>query len=49
MNLTDNQLAFLKSLPYLDGYEIKDLVKGFTTLDVLLDPDDLDLFNEIKD
>lgn len=37
-------IKYLKSLEYLSGYELKDLYAGFTSLDVLLTPEDLETF-----
>jgi len=42
------EVDFLKTLDYLSGYEIKDLLAGFTELVVLLDPTDLEKFNKLK-
>lgn len=47
--LTDEQVTFLKSLGYVDGYEIKDLAKGFTDPEVLLKESDLEKFYELGD
>ena len=42
------ELIFLKSLEYLSGYELKDLLAGFTELDVLLEPEDLEKFEKLE-
>lgn len=43
-NLTQKQWDFLKNLEYITAYELKDLKAGYTSIDVLLDPDDLEQF-----
>lgn len=45
---SEEQISFLKKLSYLSGYEIKDLMSGNTDLEVLLDPDDLEAFENIN-
>ncbi len=46
--MTVKQIEFIRSLTYLTGYEIKDLLAGYTDLDVLLDSDDLEKFNRLR-
>lgn len=48
MKLSKKQREFLYSLEYLDGYELKAYLRGHVELEVLLDPDDLDLYNKIE-
>jgi hypothetical protein len=43
----EQQIEFLKSLDYLSSGEIKDLILGFTNLEVLLDSEDLEEFNQL--
>lgn len=45
---SDTQLSFLKSLGYISGDELKDLKQRYTTIDVLLDSEDLETFKKIK-
>jgi len=45
--MTVLQLEFLKNLEYLTRLEIKDLLNGFTDIEVLLDIDDLELFDRL--
>lgn len=45
--INDKQMEFLKNLTYLSGSEIKDLVRGWTSAEVLLDPAHLEQFIEL--
>lgn len=47
MKINQKQIEFLYSLPYLTGYEVKDLLAGYTDIEVLLDCEDLETFEEI--
>ena len=47
--MTSIQLEFLVQLDYLSTQEIKDLIEGFTTIDVLLDPEDFEKWRELND
>lgn len=44
MKLTMKEHLFLELLDYISEQEIRDLEEGLTTLGVLLDPDDLEIF-----
>lgn len=46
--MSNEQIGFLKSLNYINSYELKDLIAGFTSVEVLLDFDDLKIFNKLK-
>ncbi len=48
MKLSKEQYEFLIKLDYLSKDEIRDLIEGWTDLDVLLDPEDLDAYLKIK-
>lgn len=48
MKLSDEQYDFLRKLDYLSKDEIRDLIEGWTDLEVLLDPVDLENFLKIK-
>lgn len=47
--LSKKQINFLRSLSYVSGYELKDLMSSDTDIEVLLDPYDLILYNQIKE
>jgi predicted transcriptional regulator len=47
VHYTNDVITFLKSLTYISNAEIKDLILGYTDLDVLLDPKDLDFLKQL--
>ena len=44
----DTKIQYLQSLEYLSKDEIKDLLQGWTELEVLLKPEDLVKYLELK-
>ena len=49
MKFTTKQKEFLEGLEYINCYELKDLYRGFTDIDVLLDPDDREKYDLIEE
>jgi hypothetical protein len=47
--INNKQLQYLKSLGTISKSEIIDLLEGWTNPDIILDVDELEIFNKLKD